>query len=81
MLDAFIINEIRKEEDAQRWRKGQQPFLPVPDRMPYAPPKREEEPGRRGYYDSESNDFDPRRDARDDCVIEMGYVTRVKYVV
>lgn len=78
MLDAFIIEQIRTQEEAERQRKGQQPYLPVPT-MPYRPPEREGEPVRRWYYDSGDNDFDPRRDSRDDCVVNMAAVTRVKY--
>ncbi len=72
MLDAFIIEEIRKEEEAKRRERRQQPYLPVPARMPYEPLKRgeNEDKPERGYWDSGRGDS-RGRDIWDGCTIDM----------
>ncbi len=75
ILPLIIEDERKKEEGNRSWR---QPFLPVPDRMPYMPLIREgSETPQRGYYDS----GEEKNNIWDGCVVEMNYVQKDKYIL
>lgn len=60
MLDAFIIEQIRKDEEQRRRDRRQQPYLPVSDRLPYTPP--DTRSPSRGYLDIHRGEEEDSRD-------------------
>jgi len=80
MLDAFIIEEIVQRKEIERQEKGRrQPYLPIPDRMPYEPLQREGgEAPRREYWRNE----DKEGEGEDGCVIiDMKSLRSERYIV
>jgi hypothetical protein len=74
MLDAFIIDQIRKDEEKKR--PGWQPCIPLPGNIGYEPPVQRIEPVRRGYC--EIGRGDDENDGRG-VVIDMKRLYQLKY--